>query len=78
MQNCSINVTGDGYITAQGKTMRDETSGFVFNGCNISGRGKTLLGRAYKAFATVIFVDSEFSDVIKPEGWNIWGQTAHQ
>ncbi|KAJ8447086.1 hypothetical protein Cgig2_022815 [Carnegiea gigantea] len=77
-EKCSINVTGDGFITAQGKTTASERSGFVFKSCDVSGLAKTLLGRAYKAFATVVFIESYFGDIIKPEGWNIWKQASHQ
>ena len=69
---------GDGFITAQGKYQSDQISGFVFNTCSVSGTGKTLLGRAYNAFAAVIFTKSVFTDIIKPEGWDIWKQTGHE
>ncbi|KAJ8448479.1 hypothetical protein Cgig2_012123 [Carnegiea gigantea] len=77
-QKCSINVTGDGYITAQGKSTSDQLSGFVFNRCIVSGQGQALLGRAYDAFASVIFMNSYFGDVIKPEGWDLWKQTGYK
>jgi len=78
MQKCAINVIGDGFITAQGKNTWDQISGFVFSSCRISGTGKVLLGRAYNAFATVIFMNSIFTDIIKPEGWDIWNQSGHE
>jgi len=78
LQNCHINVTGDGYITAQGKDASDQLSGFVFNKCSVSGQGQTLLGRAYGAYATVIFINSNFGNIIKPEGWDIWRQISHR
>ncbi|XP_004516153.1 probable pectinesterase 29 [Cicer arietinum] len=61
----------DGVITAQQRNSPNDTSGFVFKNCNISGTGgKTQLGRALNAYARVIITDSYLSDVIRPEGWS--------
>jgi pectinesterase len=33
---------------------------------------KTYLGRPWRDFAQVTFVDVEMSDVVRPEGWHNW------
>ncbi|KAL2941637.1 putative pectinesterase 55, partial [Bienertia sinuspersici] len=75
---CAINVTGDGFITAQGRLAANDTGGYVFRGCDIFGIGHAFLGRAHYAFSRVIFIDSKFSNAVKPKGWFIWKQTGHE
>ncbi|XP_048498280.2 probable pectinesterase 55 [Beta vulgaris subsp. vulgaris] len=77
-EQCAINVTGGGFITAQGRESANETSGFVFRGCKISGTGHADLGRAYRSFSRVIFINSSFSNVVNAEGWFIWNQQGHE
>ena len=78
MQKCAINVTGKGFITAQGRSSAKETSGYVFRGCKVKGTGHVYLGRAYRPYSRVIFIDSTFSNAIHPEGWFIWNQNGHE
>ncbi|GAU43134.1 hypothetical protein TSUD_348550 [Trifolium subterraneum] len=60
----------NGVITAHERDSPNDTSGFVFKNCNISGTGgKTQLGRAMGPYARVIISDSYLSDVVRPEGW---------
>ncbi|XP_030459729.1 probable pectinesterase 55 [Syzygium oleosum] len=83
-QGCSIHAVADrlrggpGYITAQGRSDSSQTNGFVFKYCNITGNGKSYLGRAYKAYSTVIFYKTSMSNVIVPEGWFSWKQAGQE
>ena len=72
-ERCSIHAQGDGYLTAA-STPPEERHGFVFRGCRITGEPgvKTCLGRPWRAFASVAFLDTEMSDVVRPEGWHNW------
>jgi len=74
-ENCRIHVLRDGYITAA-STPPQQQFGFVFSHCKITGQpsAKTFLGRPWRPYANTIFLNTEMSDVIRPEGWNNWNQ----
>ncbi|XP_019163058.1 PREDICTED: probable pectinesterase 55 [Ipomoea nil] len=61
-----------GYITAQGRSSANDSNAFVFKNCNVTGSGKAILGRPWRAYARVIFFNSSLSDVIVPYGWDSW------
>jgi pectinesterase len=72
-ENCHIHCLRDGYITAA-STPDDQPYGFVFDRCRITGEPgvKTFLGRPWRNFASTLFLNTEMSDVVRPEGWNNW------
>ena len=75
-ENCHIHCLRDGYITAA-STPLDQPFGFVFSNCKITGESesvKTYLGRPWRSFAGTIFLNTEMSTVVRPEGWNNWNQ----
>lgn len=61
-----------GFITAQGRSSDAETTGFVFKDCTVAGVTQTYLGRAWRAYARVIFYRTDMSDVVVNEGWDAW------
>ena len=72
-EQCQINCLRDGYITAA-STPVDVPFGFVFSNCKINGEPgvKTFLGRPWRIYASTIFLNTEMSEVVHPEGWNDW------
>ncbi len=71
---CEIHCLRSGYITAA-STPNDRRFGFVFRYCKITGESsdvKTYLGRPWRDFASVVFLDTEMSDVVRPAGWHNW------
>ena len=84
MQNSQINVTaslldgGNAYITAQARGSAEETNGFVFKYCVVTGTGPAFLGRAYGSYSRVVFYKSVFDGIIAPEGWNAWVSTGKE
>lgn len=72
-EHCHIHVLKDGYITAA-STPEKQSYGFVFNNCKITGEPgvKTYLGRPWRGFAQTVFLNTEMSEVVRPEGWHNW------
>lgn len=75
-ERCHIHCLRDGYITAA-STPDTQPYGFVFSHCSITGESpevKTYLGRPWRPFASVTFLDTAMSAVVRPEGWHNWNQ----
>ena len=72
---CHIHVLRDGYITAA-STPKDHPHGFVFADCKITSEpgAKTFLGRPWRDFAKTVFLRTEMSDAVRPEGWHNWNK----
>ncbi len=71
---CELVVEGNGYITAP-STLPYDPYGFVFVRCRIRGRTpevRTYLGRPWRAYGAALFVETEMSEVVRPEGWHNW------
>ena len=74
---CEIHSTAHqvGYITAQGKHYAEEESGFVFRNCTLTaapGVANVFLGRPWRAFASVTFLDTTMGSQIDAAGWREW------
>jgi len=74
-ERCHIRCLKDGYITAA-STPDDHVYGFVFSNCKITGESnvKTYLGRPWRSYSSVLFLNTDMSAVVRPEGWNNWNQ----
>ncbi|KAL6132784.1 hypothetical protein ACLB2K_065023 [Fragaria x ananassa] len=75
-EKCQINSTTSrigraGFTTAQGRESANETTGFVFKHCYVSGSGPIFLGRSYRNYSRVLFAGTYMEDIITPEGWNL-------
>ena len=72
-ERCHIHCRKTGYITAA-STYDYEPFGFVFSHCQITGEAevKTYLGRPWRDFANVTYLNTEMSSVVRPEGWQNW------
>lgn len=76
--HCELHSTAHrgGFITAQAKHYPQEDSGFVFNRCTLTAdkdaSGPIYLGRPWRAYATVVFLNSEMGEHIAPAGWREW------
>ncbi len=71
-EKCRIECLANGYITAA-STPDTQPFGFVFSHCTIAGaapEAKTYLGRPWRPYSSVTFLDTEMSAVVRPEGWN--------
>jgi polygalacturonase len=83
-EHCEIhsNRKAGGYITAQGKSDAGQDNGYVFNHCRLTadaGVQHVWLGRPWRPYATVLFLNTEMGDFIEPAGWREWhpGETKY-
>jgi pectinesterase len=75
---CQINSLSNSYITAA-STPPDKKFGFVFMHCLLTASDnveKVFLGRPWRDFANVAFIECRLEDHILPEGWANWGGTS--
>lgn len=77
--NCHLHTKGGSAITAA-STKEYINFGYVFNKCKITGTGKgiTTLGRPWRPYAAVAFINSEMDHSIKPVGWDNWGKIENE
>lgn len=73
----SVDVT----VTAQSKERSMSSSGFSFQNCTVmvspeikanKSNVKIYLGRPWKQYSSVVFMESFLDDVVDPKGWMIW------
>ena len=86
--HCEIHSKNGGHITAA-STPAEHPYGFVFMNCRLTGdptpwadhstattggkRPLADLGRPWRPYASVTYVNCQMGDHINPEGWNNWG-----
>jgi pectinesterase len=64
-----------GYLTAQSNTRAGQDAGYVFNHCKLTadpGAGSVYLGRPWRDYSTVIYLNTEMGVQIVPAGWSEW------
>lgn len=78
-EKCDIYCKKSGYITAA-STPEEQKHGYVFYKCNIEGENKDsfYLGRPWRPYAHVAFIECNLNDVIRPDGWNNWGKISNE
>ena len=65
----------EGFITAQSKSYAAQDSGFVFHDCRLEaapGVGNVYLGRPWRPYATVVYLNTWMDAHILPAGWREW------
>lgn len=72
-EHCHIHCLKNGYITAA-STPEGVAYGLVFADCQITGAEgvKAYLGRPWRIYARTIFLRTNMSSVVRPEGWHNW------
>lgn len=65
-----------GYLTAQSRTSPEQTTGYVFRRAKITaadlGVKVFYLGRPWRPFARVVFLNSWMPQSLSPQGWSPW------
>jgi polygalacturonase len=65
----------EGFITAQSKSYAGQDSAFVFHDCRLvaaPGVENVYLGRPWRPYATVVFLNTWMDAQIVPAGWREW------
>jgi polygalacturonase len=64
-----------GFITAQSKNAPEQDSGFVFDRCRLTAEAEVRnvwLGRPWRPYAKVVFLNTEMGAHIEAAGWREW------
>lgn len=80
-ENCTIQSKGAGYVTAHYRTSNDENTGFVFVHSRLTGQNTgegVYLGRPWRPYARVVFIECWLGSHIKPAGWDNWRDPARE
>lgn len=71
-----IHVTHPGYLTAQSRISDKQATGYVILNSKVTEDdlgGKTFsLGRPWRDYSRVVFINTELSASVEPGGWNDW------
>ncbi|HLT87293.1 MAG TPA: pectinesterase family protein [Sphingobacterium sp.] len=75
--NCQLKSTRGGYITAA-STPDDQSYGYVFHRCTLTARpeiaeSSVYLGRPWRPYAKVVFIECAMDKHIQQPGWHNWG-----
>ena len=66
----------NGYLTAQSRTSDTQTTGYVIDHSRVTTEpGATqqfYLGRPWRAYSRVVYLDTEMPALLAPEGWHSW------
>ena len=76
--NCIIFSKANSFITAA-STPQGKSYGYVFHNCKITaaeGVNKVFLGRPWRDFAKVVYINCELGSHILPAGWSNWAGTS--
>jgi pectinesterase len=83
-----LHANGPGHLTAQSRTSPGQATGYVIVNSRVtsgiqhstasalSPKETTSLGRPWRPWSRVVYIDTELSADVVPEGWNTWGKTA--
>lgn len=74
-EGCEIRSRGAGYITAHSRLTEEGPTGYVFLKCRLTGEDTgtgVYLGRPWRPYARVVFVECFMGSHIRAEGWENW------
>lgn len=75
-ENCILNSKKNSYITAA-NTPEGRSYGYVFRHCRLTadeGVDRVYLGRPWRGYAKVVFLNCDMGGHIVPEGWHNWSR----
>jgi pectinesterase len=74
-EDCEIHSKGQGYVTAQSRLADTPATGYVFRHCRLTGSNTgngVYLGRPWRPYARVVYIDCWLGEHIRPQGWDNW------
>ncbi|MGA2572044.1 MAG: pectinesterase family protein [Terracidiphilus sp.] len=76
-----IHANGPGWLTAQSRTSPEQTTGYVILDSKVTSgmepgaeRDTISLGRPWRPFSRVVYINTELPGNVIAEGWNLWGR----
>ncbi|GAB4834104.1 Pectinesterase 31 [Ancistrocladus abbreviatus] len=81
LEHCHIHCKSEGFITAQSRKSSQETTGYVFLRCVITGNGSSsyaYLGRPWGPFGRVVFAYTYMDKCVRHVGWDNWGKCENE
>ncbi|KAL0717944.1 hypothetical protein Bca4012_067266 [Brassica carinata] len=81
LEHCHIHCKSPGYITAQSRKLPQESTGYVFLRCVVTGNGQSgymYLGRPWRPFGRVVFAYTYMDACIRNVGWHNWGNSENE
>jgi pectinesterase len=78
-EDCTMHTKHAGYVTAA-STSRSAPWGYVFANCKITGTDaeEVFLGRPWRPYASVTYLNCEMDKSIKPVGWHNWSRERNE
>ena len=77
-----IRANGPGYLTAQSRTSPDQKTGYVIIDSKVTSgiepgapRDTISLGRPWRPYSRVVYINTELPANVILQGWNLWGRT---
>ena len=82
-----IHSNGPGYLTAQSRTSPNQTTGYIILDSKVTSgiepapgqaaprRDTISLGRPWRPYSRVVYIDTDLPANIIPGGWSAWGRT---
>jgi len=79
-EDCEIHSKENSYLTAA-STPENQSFGFVFKDCKLTAASdvtKVYLGRPWRKYAKVVYLNCWLGDHIRPKGWDNWSDPANE
>jgi len=81
-EDCTLHSLRNGYLTAA-STPQESKYGYVFLGCKLTAASSVssssvYLGRPWRPYANVVFLNSKMGAHIRAEGWHNWSKAENE
>lgn len=79
-EHSELHSNGPGFLTAQSRTSAEQATGYVIDDSKVTSgidaaaiKNRIGLGRPWRAYSRVIYLNTELPSAVMPAGWNAWG-----